>query len=500
MSSRARSSHRPLRWGTALALVCLLLPAGLAHAQDTTDDTQIEAAVVSIEVTQQHADWYSPWQGTRPESIEGSGFIIGPGRIITNAHVVSDARQIIVRLSGDNQPYFATIEFVGHDTDLATLHVKDPDFAKGVKPLELGGIPSLRSRVRTYGYPAGGEKISRTEGVVSRVQFITYLHTGADSHLAVQTDSAINPGNSGGPVIQDGKVIGVAFQTVTRLSNVGYFIPTPVIKRYLADVKDGSYDGYGDLGVVTGNLINPAYRQFLGMPDKRLGVVVDKVFPRSSADPLIHADDVILAVDGVPVLSDGTIHYYGYSLSYQQVVEQKQLGDNVKVTLWRHGKQMDVDFPLKRFPDANRMREQFDERPPYFIYAGLVFMNLNREYLDTFGNFWANADKPLLYEHFFASMESDQPYPGAVVLSRVLPASLNSAYTGMVNTLVKSLNGVPIHTLRDLETGLRASKGGYHVLELEPGDVLLVLSKSAADAANPVILQRYGITKDRNLP
>jgi PDZ domain len=295
-------------------------------------------------------------------------------------------------------------------------------------------------------------------------------------------------------------VIGVAFQTVTRLNDVGYFIPTPVIQRFLDDVKDGSYDGYGDLGAITSNLINATYRRFLGLKDPRLGVVVDRVLPGSSSDGYLRPNDVILAVDNVPVLSDSTIDYHGYSLSFQQVVEQKQIGDPVTVTLWRDGKSQEVKLPLKRYPDAERMREQFDSRPPYFIYAGLVFMALNREYLDTFGNFWENADKHLLYEHFFAFMESDKPYPGAVVLGRVLPHRINSPYADMVNSLVKSLNGVPIHTLGDLETGLRASKDGYETFVLEPGDNLLVLSKADADGATPEILKRYGIPKDRYLP
>jgi S1-C subfamily serine protease len=499
----------PAAWGALCllvgALLCGALPQGLlqggvARAQEADGDAGVEPAVVSIEVTQQNADWYSPWQGSRPEISVGSGFLIGPGRIMTNAHVVSDARQIIVRRNGDNQPFFAEVEFIAHDGDLATLHVDDPDFAKGVAPLKLGGLPSLRSRVRTYGFPAGGEKISRTEGVVSRVQFITYLHPGADSHLAVQTDSAINPGNSGGPVVQEGKVIGVAFQTNTRLNDVGFFIPAPVIERFLGDIADGRYDGYGDLGVVTSNLINPTYRRYLGLQGNRLGVVVDKVMPGSSADGLIRRDDVITAIDDVPVLADSTIDYYRYSLSYQQVVEQKQVGEMVKVTLWRDGKSRDIRFPLRRYPEADRMRNQFDERAPYFIYAGLVFMALDREYLQTFGNYWENADKHLLYEHFYAFMESDEPFAGAVVIGRILPHRLNSPYAAMVNSQVQSLNGVPIHTLRDLEVGLRASKDGYDRFELQPGDVVLVLDKAEAGRAQPEILKAYGIAKDRYLP
>jgi S1-C subfamily serine protease len=491
----------PVRALALLAALALVASWGAtARAQRADGDSAIEDAVVAIEVTQQHADWFSPWQGTRPETVAGSGFLIAAGHVMTNAHVVSDARQIIVRRNGDNQPYFAEVQFIAHDGDLAILKVDDPEFSQGVTPLKLGGLPSLRSRVRTYGFPAGGEKLSRTEGVVSRVEFTTYLHSGADSHLAIQTDSAINPGNSGGPVVQDGKVIGVAFQTNTRLSDVGYFIPTPVIERFLNDIRDGHYDGYGDLGVITSNLNNPTYRRYLGLKGRRVGVVVDKVLPGSSADGLIRRDDVITAIDGVTVLADGTIDYHGYSLSFQQVVEQKQIGEAVHVSLSRGGSQSEVRVPLRGYPVADRMREQFDVHAPYVVYAGLVFMELNREYLNTYGNFWENADKHLLYEHFYAYMESDKPFQGAVVLGRVLAHRINSAYTGMVNSQVDSINGVKIHTLRDVAAGLDAAKGAYQRIELGPGDVLLVLDKAKADAAQAEILKSYGIAKGRYLP
>ena len=480
--------------GACLAQI-VLSPPGFA-----VGNSPIEPAIVLIEVTQQRGDWYSPWQRTRPVQSSGSGFLIGPGLVMTNAHVVSDAKQIKVRRHGGKRPYFANIRFIAHDSDLAILEVSDPDFSQGVTPLAIGDLPSLRSRVRTYGYPAGGEQISRTEGVVSRIQIIQYLHTEADHHLGIQTDSAINPGNSGGPVIQEGKVIGVAFQTNTRLNDVGYFIPSPVINRFLADIKDGTYNGYVDLGVVTSNLLNPVYRKFLKLPDDETGVVVDRIYPGSSADGHVLPGDVIMAVDGVPVLSDGNIDYFGYSLNYIQIVEGKLAGQMLELTLWRHGKALKTRFQMKKFAEADRMRSHFDTFPNYVIYAGLVFMELDRDYLKTFGNYWENADKHLLYSLFFSSIESDRPQPKSVVLSRILPHRLNSAYRGMENYFVDQINGVPIRDLKDIEQGLRASKNGFHHLRLNPGALSLILGKDQAARAHPEILARYGITHDRRLP
>jgi hypothetical protein len=69
-------------------------------------------------------------------------------------------------------------------------------------PLRFGGIPQLESTVSAYGYPLGGERMSVTAGIVSRVDFQLYTHSGVDSHLTVQISAQINPGNSGGPVMR----------------------------------------------------------------------------------------------------------------------------------------------------------------------------------------------------------------------------------------------------------------------------------------------------------
>ncbi len=125
----------------------------------------------------------------------------------------------------------------------------------------------------------GGDRISVTEGVVSRIESDIYAHSGADDHLVIQTDAAINPGNSGGPVIQNGKVVGVAFQGLQEADNIGYMIPTTVIKHFLKDIQDGKYDSFGSMGVMFfPGLHNESYRNYLKVPNDQDGLVVLSTF------------------------------------------------------------------------------------------------------------------------------------------------------------------------------------------------------------------------------
>lgn len=493
------SAMKKLVLAAALVLLAPAAPFALQAAE--WDEAEIEPAVIFIEVTTQRGDWYTPWQRARPSRASGSGFLIGPGLVLTNAHIVSDAKQIILRRNGDSMPYLATVAHIAHDSDLALLRVADGNFWRGIVPLQLGGLPSLRTHVRTYGFPAGGEKISRTEGVVSRIEFVTYLHSGADAHLAIQTDSAINPGNSGGPVVQDGRVVGVAFQTNTSLNDVGFFIPTPVVKRFLLDVEDGRYEGYGEMGIVASQMINPAHRRYLHMPDAMTGVVVDRILRGTSAEGFLQEGDVLTSLEGQPIRSDGTIDYFGHSLNFEQIAEEKQVGEWLSFSVWREKKLVEVRFPLKEFEDGKRVRAMFDTLPSYVIYSGFVFMVLDQEYLSIFGNYRENAKKTLLYEHFFRRTE----VPGAqdrqaVVISRILPHRINSAYRGRRNTIVSTINGVEIRRLADVPQALLSGDGQFLTIEIAKSEIVILLDRQKAARAHEEILATYGIPQDSRLP
>jgi len=211
---------RTRRW---MAFAVLTLSVGLSGPlPEVRGQGELEKSVVLIRCVKQGFDYVTPWKQKSMTQGVGSGFIIAGSRILTNAHNVSNWKYIELRKQNVARRYPARVAFVGHDCDLALLTVDDQTFFDDTIPLEFADIPKVNSTVSTYGFPLGGNRISVTEGVVSRIESDTYVHTGADSHLVIQTDAAINPGNSGGPVIQNGKVVGVAFQGLQMAENIGF--------------------------------------------------------------------------------------------------------------------------------------------------------------------------------------------------------------------------------------------------------------------------------------
>ena len=210
-------------------LVCALLNHSSLAAPGSSG---IKSSIVKINATHNHPSYTTPWQRMGIHAVTGSGAIIKGKRILTNAHVVADQTLLEVNRQGDVNTYTADVEYVCHSCDLAILTVDDESFFKDVKELEIDGLPDLQSRVHVYGFPTGGETISITEGIVSRIEVDYYVHS-SDRFLLAQVDAAINPGNSGGPVISEGKIVGIAMQALENAENIGYIVPAPVIKHFL---------------------------------------------------------------------------------------------------------------------------------------------------------------------------------------------------------------------------------------------------------------------------
>lgn len=465
-----------------------------------------ERAVVQILTASQVPVYDAPWRFQPVQRSSGTGFVIGGGRIMTNAHVVSWAKQILVRRYQDPRLLPARVVFVAHDCDLALVELEDKTALDGVTPLEFGELPTVRSSVVTAGYPAGGEQMSFTRGVVSRIEVQPYAHAGNRAFLAVQTDAAINPGNSGGPVLQNDKVVGVAFQGIPGLQNAGFFIPPEVVAHFLRDVSDGRYDGFPLAGVTFEPLQNPAYRRHLGLPDDGRGSRVDFLRPGGSAIQFLKPDDVLLEAGGYPIGSDGMLAYRGNRVSAAVVFQQPQAGETVRLKIWRGGAPLGLDLPVEAFAGDRLAGRQYDEPPRYVIYAGLVFTPLSANYLEAIGRgardgLGDNLAK-LIYElHHRPIEDTSGARAEPVVLAGILPHAVNADLAIRGRMLVNRINGVRVERLEDVKRALAENRGARHLLEFDgPEDgPLEALDRVAADAADPEILRTYGIVSAQRL-
>jgi S1-C subfamily serine protease len=450
--------------------------------------------VVRVYSTYQDPDYECPWQSVAPRGSTGSGVIVAKNRILTGAHVVANATFVQVQKQDDPRKVPARVLAISHDCDLALLELDDAAFTRGIKPARIGELPRLREAVQVVGYPIGGEEVSITEGVVSRIEVQRYEHS--QRHLlAVTVDAAINEGNSGGPVFARGKVVGIAFQALPDAENIGEMVPAPILERFLAGVQQGKDPQVPGIGITTQPLENPALRAHLGMRPAHSGVLVTAVQYGSSAWSQLHVGDVLMELDGLRIADNGTVRYRGrHRCQFDAIIGDHHVGDIVSAKVLRAAKVVTLRLVLQ--PMAWLVpRTEFDRRPMWFLYGGLVFQRLTAEYLRIWGeHWWDKAPKELL--HLYYSGLRRQEQQEVVVLAQVLADAVNVGYEPFTNDVVAEINGQRPVDMRDFVARMDASRGDV-VLKLSSGATVL-LDSDAARAAMPRILQQYHVPGDRS--
>jgi len=345
------------------------------------------------------------------------------------------------------------------------------------------------------GYPEGGGKISITEGVVSRVEVTNYAQSSRQL-LTVQIDAAINPGNSGGPVVQDGKLVGIAMQIFHSGQNIGYMIPTPIIEHFLDDLKDGQYEGFPILGIDFKNTENATLRKFYGIADEKGGVLVSKVVPFAPASGLLKAGDVVLAINDVPIGEDGTFPFRGNErLSFTHLVTSGHIGEDIVLKIMRNKKIKNIKVRLDPFVTLVPHSHYFN-KPPYFIFGGLVFTVLSTDLTHSWGSrWWEKAPLDLVYYAIGTGRFNTEERKEVVVLLNILPDDINVGYHGIGNDVVTQVNGVQVKSFKDfcLRVDQAKKSEDYTIIETEH-KYRIILSNKNIDKVNAEILKRNNIT------
>lgn len=453
-----------------------------------SEDVAVKKALVKVYTSHQLFDYLSPWQYGQSANSTATGFIIDGERIITNAHAVLNSKFLQVRKEGDSKKYKAVVKFTSEEYDLALVEIEDKSFFKGTVPLKLGTLPEIQEKLTVYGYPLGGDKLSTTQGIVSRMEHNTYTLTNR-KFLIGQTDAAINSGNSGGPVVSKGKVAGVAFAGLNSADNIGYFIPVNILNNFLEDIKDGKYDGSPLLGVEWSELESPSHRRMLGIEAKTGGILIKKVFKNSPFEGVLQKNDVLMKLDNYPVEYDGTIEFRkNEKTDFSYVNQQKKYGDNLSYEIIRDKKTKTGQVKLeKKDIKYTVVTEVTIETPPsYMVYGGLLFEPLTSNYMaGTIEKLGSVYDREELYKD----------YKELVVLVRVLPFDVNLGYTDAENEIIVKVNGEKYKDFKDFAQKVKNIKSGFIVFENDNGDEI-VLDVKEVEEQREELMQNYNISSD----
>jgi len=355
-----------------------------------------------------------PPQGRVPFRGQGSGFIVSSdGLILTNAHVVREAKQVTVKLN-DRREFSAKVLGSDAATDIAVLKVD----AKGLPTVALGDPKSVQvgDYVLAIGAPYGFEQTA-TQGIVSAKG----RSLPGDSVVPfIQTDAAVNPGNSGGPLFDaGGRVIGINAQIYSQsggFQGLAFAIPVDVALHVKDEIVAHGHVDHARLGVTLQDLSAPLAESFgLKSPD---GALVASVMPGSAAAQAdLKAGDVITEINGQPVHTAGDVsHRVGAAAP----------GEKLALSVWRDKSKRDMTVALGK---AESERDQPVAKAESGT-LGLAVRPLQRDELQR-----AGVDHGLLVERSGGAAAQAGIQPGDVLLA---------------------LNGKPVHNVEQIRQALQA--------------------------------------------
>ncbi|MGM9483064.1 Do family serine endopeptidase [Roseateles sp. NT4] len=373
-----------------------------------------------------------PQQGPQPFRGQGSGFIISSdGLVLTNAHVVREAKQVTVKLS-DRREFSAKVLGSDPATDIAVLKLD----AKGLPTVQLGDPRQVQvgDYVLAIGAPYGFEQTA-TQGIVSAKG----RSLPGDSVVPfIQTDAAVNPGNSGGPLFDAaGRVVGVNAQIYSQnggFQGLAFSIPVDVALKVKDQIVAHGKVEHARLGVTLQDLSAPLASSFgLGAPD---GALVSSVMPDSAAAKAgLKAGDVITAIDGEPVRVAGDV---------SSRVGLARPGEKLKLELWRDKSRVSETVSLGR---ADKDLQEASASPQGGS-LGLALRPLERQELRGSG-----LDHGLLIERVTGPAQLAGVQPGDVLLA---------------------MNGKPVESVEQVRDALKGKPASVALLVARDGQQIFV--------------------------
>ena len=461
--------------------------------------TEVSNTIVQVFVQVAQFNWLQPYMTPAQGEGAGSGFLIDErGYMITNGHVISEARAISIQLPAlGKERLDATLVGVSFDRDIALLRITE----EGVQKIKdaLGSVPFIKlgnsdqvlrgDEIMTLGYPLGQQSLKSTVGVISGRESMEFRQY-------IQIDAPINPGNSGGPSVNfNGEVIGINTAGVPGAQNVGYIIPINELKIVLSELyklegQENKLLKKPFLGIGYG-ASSPALAAYLGNPPG--GIYVIEAFKGGLLEQAgVKRGDVIREINGYEIDSYGQLNvpWCEDKISIDNYTFYMRYGDSVKLGIYRNGEHKDitVKFENSIVPAIRTMHPDF-ERVEYEVIGGMVIMELTRNHLPILLN-----NSPLLIRF----SEPKKQLKPALVITHIIPDSVAQRSRVLAPAaLVKEINGVKVRTLEELRAAVGKSKDtGYLTVRVSEGFfAVFPISQVIADEPRLSYIYRYDVSE-----
>ena len=457
----------------------------------TTIESKTRNTVVQVFSEIAEFNWLQPYSTPNQMMATGSGFFIDQsGLIVTNAHVVNQAKYIYIQVPVFGKRQF-DVDLVGisFERDLALLKLTEiskqeiQKLLPEIPFLVLGDSDTIKrgDEIMALGYPLSQESLKSTSGVISGTESI--------GRPMIQVDVPINPGNSGGPSINaDGHVIGINTAGIPSAQNIGYIIPVNELKVVLEDLKKAPNKLVRRpfMGLNYQTSASTSLAQYLNNPVPGGCYVVD-VFPGAILSQAgLQSGDVIYEVNGLKVDSEGEVLCPGSDdrISLTDYASFWTLGQKITMVIYRKGerKEISFNFNLSKLPAIRTAYPDF-EKIDYEVIAGMVFMQLTRNHIQ------------ILIKHVPMLIRYEDPRnqeEPVLIVTHILPGSFaqRSRIVAPV-TIIDQINGRKVKTIDELREALKKGLESGYMTTKTKDEIFMVFPFAEVLNQEPRLSQIY---------
>ncbi len=474
-------------------------PAPEAPAASIQD---VKSSVVRINTTQQDWNPWQPWEKNPPRKRRALAAIIGPQRVLTTAELTADATYLEFESADGTRFTPAKVIAVDYEANLALLgpvsETEGDAFFASTTPFEITTPPKIGNTLEILQVEDNGVAL-QTPGTLQSIDLAASFLPGHSFLIYMVKASMQSAASSYSlPVLQNGKLAGIllSYNSKDQICDVA---STDIIIRFLDATDNGGYHGFPSLGVSIASTEDSSFRQWLKLTDDQGGLYIKSVRKGGAAELAgVKKGDVLLAADGQPIDRRGYYEHPNYgSLSWGHLIRgEKSVGDTVVLSILRDGSPMEITATLTREEESTRLVPTylFDQAPNYLLKGGLVFQELSRPILESFGKDWMSRAPLNLLDTYENPEKYQDSMDRVVFLSGVIPTPATVGYERLRNLIVRKVNGKDIKDMKSLIAAFDSNTAELHSIEFAEENLSVYLDDTVATAVDSQLLQR-GITR-----
>ncbi len=463
-----------------------------------------ELSLVRVNVTGQPYDYSRPWQKKASFSKRGLGAVLSHGRVLVTADLVTNQNFVEMERAESGEKTAANVQVIDYEANLALLEPTEKKFLDGLAPLELGGDTAVGDRLAAWQLEPTGA-LAVTEGLVTTVQMMHYpIDVGQFLAYRVSIAMQYRENSYTVPLVKNNKLAGLLLRYDPR-SQVLDAIPAPIIAHFLKDAESQHYRGFPTAGFSFFPMRDPQLRTFAGQTGKPGGVYITSVEPNSPAmKGGLQTGDIVTSIANNEIDQNGNYvdPLYGKIEFTNLLTAHTFAGDTVPFRVERAGKPMQLNVTLEHRSPTDYVIPPYSlgQPPLYYVFGGLIFQELSRQYLKEWGANWQKDAPPrFVYMDRFQTELFPDEHRRVVILSQVLPATSTIGYDDLSYLTVTKVNGKEIKSLADLAAAVKEPIEGFIKVETEEDPKQLELEASQVEQEAPRLQQNYGITSLQRL-